>query len=93
MCSLINLHSPGLKMGTCRPSDQRRVTSSSVRGPCSGLRGVPDEPDEASIRIPLLIVSNYIQRYSPPLTGVIAGENKGVIPHVLRAVWRFGVMC
>ena len=47
----------------------------------------------AVFRIALLIVFDFIQRYSPPLTGVIAGENKGVNPHGFRAVYPFGFMC
>ena len=34
----------------------------------------------------VFIVFDLIQRYSLPLTGCIAGENKEVIPCVLRAV-------
>ena len=43
--------------------------------------------------VALLIVFNFIQRYSPPLTGVIAGENKGAKPHGFSAVYPFGFMC
>ena len=48
-------------------------------------------PKSGSI-VALLIVFDFIQRYSPPLTGVIAGENKGVNPHGFRAVYPFGFM-
>ena len=40
--------------------------------------------------VALLTVSYYIQRCSPPLTGVFAGENEWVKPHGLRAVYPFG---
>ena len=49
-------------------------------------------PKSGSI-VALLIVFNFIQRYSPPLTGVIAGGNKGVKPHGLSAVLQVGFMC
>ncbi len=48
-------------------------------------------PKSGSI-VALLIVFDFIQRYSPPLTGVIAGENEGVKPHVFRAVIPFVFM-
>ena len=49
-------------------------------------------PKSGSI-VALLIVFNFIQRYSPPLTGGIPGENEGVKPHGFRAVWQVGFMC
>jgi hypothetical protein len=48
-------------------------------------------PKSGSI-VALLIVFNFIQRYSPPLTGVIAGENEGVKPHVI-ARFTLSVLC
>ena len=48
-------------------------------------------PKSGSI-VALLIVFNFIQRYSPPLTGVIAGENEGVKPHGSCAVYPFDFM-
>ena len=42
--------------------------------------------------VALLIVFDFIHRYSPPLTGVIAGENEGVNMHVIRAVLWGGFM-
>ena len=42
--------------------------------------------------VALLIVFDFIQRYAPPLTGVIAGENEGVNMHVIRAVLWGGFM-
>ena len=47
----------------------------------------------AGFLIALLIAFGCFQRYSPPLTGCIAGENKGVKPHGLNAVYPFGFMC
>ncbi len=46
----------------------------------------------ARFLIALLIVFNFIQRYSPPLTGVIAGGNEGVKPLGFKAVLPFGFM-
>jgi len=47
----------------------------------------------ARFLVALLIAFGCFQRYSPPLTGCIAGENKGVKPHLFRAVYPFGFMC
>ncbi len=49
--------------------------------------------DNARFLIALLIAFGHIQQYSLPLTGCIAGENKGVKPHGLHAVYTFGFMC
>ena len=51
--------------------------------------------------VALLTVFDFIQRYcrpsrrhtTLPLTECIPGENKGVKPHGLNAVYPFGVMC
>ena len=47
----------------------------------------------AGFLIALLIVFNFIQRYSPPLTGVIPGENEGVKTRRDYVVVRVSIMC
>lgn len=42
--------------------------------------------------VSFLAIFNLIQRYSPPLTGVIAGGNEGVKPLGFKAVHPFGFM-
>jgi hypothetical protein len=49
-------------------------------------------PKSGSI-VALLIVFNFILRYSPPLTGVIAGENEGVKTRRDYVVVRVSIMC
>ena len=58
-------------------------------------------PKSGSI-VALLIVFNFIQRYclnkfgrhtTLPLTGCIASGSDKVKPHVLSAVYTFGLMC
>ena len=45
------------------------------------------------LHVALLIVFDSIQRYSPPLTGVMPGGNGVVKPHGFCVVYPFGFMC
>ncbi len=58
---------------------------------CMRLVGVAI--DNARFLIALLIAFGCFLRYSLPLTGCIAGENKWVKPHDFCAVYPFVFMC
>ena len=90
-----NIASP---MGNTAKSNRRKTCDSSNHLPVVACAVVclPSLTRQVSISrffVALLIVSNYIQRYSLPLTGAIAGENKGVKPHGLSAVLWGRFMC